>query len=509
MSGKNFVEVMDTTLRDGEQTQGVAFSPEEKLSIAKVLLKDVKVDRIEIANARVSKGELEAVKKMTAWAKEDGLLDRLEVMGFVDGEKSVNWIEESGAKTMNLLTKGSLKHCKQQLRKEPNEHFADIAETVKIAKEKGLKVNVYLEDWSNGMLDSKEYVFDLLEALEKLKIGRVFLADTLGVLSPSKTRKLVKETVEKFPDLVFEFHAHNDYGLAVANTLEAVEAGAKGAHVTVNGLGERTGNAPLDEVVASIKDHTKFKTEVKEKKNYKAGKMVETFSGKRLSENKPISGESVFTQTAGIHADGDKKGDLYASNLMPERFGRQREYALGKLSGKASLEMNLRKLGIELNDEQKKDVLARIVQLGDKKEKITPEDLPYIVADVLQTPEQQKIKIVNCVVSSGKGITPNASFTLEFNGEKISASGVGDGGYDAFMSALKDSVGKLGLELPQLVDYEVRIPPGGKTDALVETTISWGKNGSRFKTIGVDSDQVMAAIKATEKMLNIVARNGK
>ena len=501
---------MDTTLRDGEQTQGVAFQPVEKLSVTRMLLKELKVDRVEVGNARVSEGEMQAVKKIVGWAKKEGFLEKVEVMGFVDGTSSVDWIVEAGAKTMNLLVKGSLKHCSQQLGKTPKEHFEDIAETVNYAKEKGLKVNVYLEDWSSGMEESRQYVFDLCNALKKLGIERIFLADTLGVLSPKKTRQFVKEMVESFPGMKFEFHAHNDYGLAVANSLEAIEAGCVGLHVTVNGLGERAGNAALDEVAATIKDQTSFTTNLNEQGIYKAGKMVETYSGKRMGENKPISGENVFTQTAGIHADGDKKGRLYENKLVPERFGRKREYALGKLSGKASLEMNLKKLGIDLTPEQKKTVLERIVQLGDKKEKITTEDLPFIVADVLGTPQNQKVKIVNCIVSSGKGITPNASFTLKFNGKQVSASGVGDGGYDAFMTALNGAVKEFGLELPQLADYEVRIPPGGKTDALVETTITWERNGTRFKTIGVDSDQVMAALKATEKMLNIIAmKNGK
>jgi D-citramalate synthase len=232
---------------------------------------------------------------------------------------------------------------------------------------------------------------------------------------------------------------------------------------------------------------------------------VEALSGKRISENKPIVGENVFTQTAGVHADGDLKARLYQTSLNAERFGRKTEYALGKLSGKASLELNLQRLGLELSAEQKKSVLQRIVELGDKKEKVTQEDLPFIVADVLDTPENKRLSIEDLVCVSGKNVSPKASFTLRFNGTKIEESSSGDGGYDAFMKALSKACKKIGLELPQLVDYEVRIPPGGKTDALVETTISWQKNSSVFRTIGVDTDQLMAAIKATEKMLNLVA----
>ena len=259
-----------------------------------------------------------------------------------------------------------------------------------------------------------------------------------------------------------------------------------------------------------LNDKTEFDCNIDEKMLSKASKIVEAFSGKRISANKPISGSNVFTQTAGIHADGDKKAGLYESELKPERFGKERQYALGKLSGKASIDQNLEKLGLNLGKEEKKKLLKRIVELGDKKNTVTVEDLPFIVSDLLGTPEKNFYKIVNCKVSSGTDIKPSASFTLESNGKKFSESAVGDGGYNAFMNALAKVSKKAGIKLPALVNYEVKIPPGGKTDALVETIITWESNGKNFSTLGVDSDQVMAAVKATEKMLNSVARkNGK
>ncbi len=503
-----YVEIMDTTLRDGEQTQGVAFSAFEKLSIAKALLEKAGVGRIEVGSARVSAGELEAVRKICKWAKEKNYLDKVEVLGYVDKEESLDWLGKAGCNVLNLLVKGSLKHLQLQLRKDPELHFKEIEEVVDYASEKGVKVNVYLEDWSSGMKDSKEYILQLMNALEKINVGRIMLCDTLGILSPAETREYVEFMVKNFPEQEFDFHGHNDYGLALANSLEAVNAGCRTVHVTVNGLGERAGNTALSEVVVAINDKLKdFKCNADESHITEISRIVERFSGKKVASNKPISGADVFTQTAGIHADGDKKASLYQNPLLPERFGREREYALGKLSGKASLDHNLEELGIDLSREDKKKVLQRIVQLGDKKETITANDLPYIIADVLQTPAEQKLQIKNLVVSSGIGMTPTASFTLKYNGKEFSESSVGDGGYDAFMNALRKVAAKIKLSLPQLADYEVIIPPGGKTDALVETTITWEQNGKRFRTIGVDSDQLMAAVKATEKMLNIVCKN--
>ena len=201
--------------------------------------------------------------------------------------------------------------------------------------------------------------------------------------------------------LHFEFHAHNDYGLAAANALAGVLAGARGVHTSVNGLGERTGNARLAEVVATLHDHSAFRTGVEESRLSALSRLVETFSGKDLSANSPIVGRDAFTQTAGIHADGDMKGDLYASRLAPDRFGRRRRYALGKLSGKASLDHNLKLLGIELPDSDRELVLRRIVELGDKKSNVGPEDLPYIIADVLKSPEEQLVRIDHYRVTVG------------------------------------------------------------------------------------------------------------
>lgn len=501
-----YIEIMDTTLRDGEQTSGVSFSSTEKLTIAQLLLTEVKVDRLEVASARVSDGEFQAVKKITSWAAENGFLDKIEVLTFVDGDTSVKWMLEAGAKVMNLLTKGSLNHLTHQLKKTPEQHFEEIAQVIALAKSEGIKCNVYLEDWSNGMRNSQEYVFQYLDFITQQPIERVLLPDTLGVLTPKESYDFVHAIVQRYPDAHFDFHAHNDYDLSVANVMEAIRAGAKGLHLTVNGMGERAGNAPLASTIAVLNDFfPEIQTSVVEESLYSVSKIVETFSGFGVPVNKPVVGENVFTQTAGIHADGDNKNNLYFNDLMPERFGRKRKYALGKTSGKANIEKNLQELGIKLSQADLKKVTQRIIELGDRKEVVTKEDLPYIISDVIDSNAiEEKVEIINYVLTHSKNLRPSTTLMVKIDGHVFEESAQGDGQYDAFMNALKKIYAKKKVVLPMLTDYFVRIPPGGKTDALCETIITWEHNNKEFKTRGLDSDQTVSAIKATQKMLNLI-----
>jgi (R)-citramalate synthase len=502
------VEIMDTTLRDGEQTQGVSYTPLEKLHVAKLLLKDLKVDRIEVSSARVSTGEFEAVKQITEWASQNNFQRKVEVLGFVDGDLSLNWINEAGGKVINLLCKGSLRHLEKQLRKSPEQHANDIRGIIRKAESRDMQVNIYLEDWSNGMINSEKYVFYMLDSLKNENIERFMLPDTLGILNPDQTYDFCKKIVKKYPSLKFDFHAHNDYDLAVANVFSAVRAGIKGIHTTINGLGERAGNAPLSSVIGVLRDQMDAETGINEFEITKVSRIVETFSGIRIPVNKPVIGENVFTQTSGVHADGDTKDNLYYNNLMPERFGRKRKYALGKQSGKATVRKNLEEFGLFLSPDSINKVTQRVIELGDKKENVTTEDLPFIISDVLGNDRTEyRIFIKNYSLSLSFGLKPHASVQVEIDGKLYQETSSGDGQYDAFMKAIRVIYEGLGKELPLLIDYQVSIPPGGKTDALVETIITWSIKDKEFKTKGLDADQTESAIKATEKMMNIVYNN--
>ena len=502
MNTGDHVQLMDTTLRDGEQTRDVSFSTSEKISIAGALLGSLGVDRIEVASAAVSAGEKEAVTRIAEWASSEGCLDRVEILGFVDERRSADWIVSTGGCVMNLLTKGSERHCRMQLRKTLEQHLGDIRRTVECAREQDLRVNVYLEDWSNGYRDSRDYVYALVEGLSGTDISHIMLPDTLGVMMPDEVHSSLTDMIARFPEQTFDFHPHNDYGLATANSMRAVEAGIRTIHCTVNCLGERAGNVSLAQVAVALRDKMGMTLSIDETKILALSCMVENFSGKRVSDNAPVIGADVFTQTSGIHADGDHKGDLYQTLLSPERFDRRRSYALGKMSGKASLKKNLEELGISLSPRDQAEVLKRVVSLGDSKETITVDDLPFIIADVLERKDFRHIELLACSFTSGMDQESTASIRVRVNDDVHEASGVGNGGFDAFIDAIRKVV-PTGLEFPELVDYGLRIPRGGSTSALTEVLITWRDGPRSMRTRGVNANQVLAGVGATIRMLNM------
>ena len=346
-------------------------------------------------------------------------------------------------------------------------------------------------------------MFGLLEGTKDLGIADFMLPDTLGVMMPDEVYAALSDMIARFPSLEFDFHPHNDYGLATANVMAAVKAGVNTIHCTVNCLGERAGNASIAEVAVVLKDKLGMSLSIDETRIGLLSRMVENFSGKWVSANAPIVGADVFTQTAGIHADGDSKGGLYITALRPERFARKRVYALGKMSGKASLANNLEELGLSLSAEDQRKVLLRIVELGDSKEVVTADDLPFIIADVLESRDYRYIEMLNCYINSGLDVESTASVRVRINDKEYSGSGSGNGGFAAFMDAMARILKARKFKMPDLLDYEVHIPRGGNTSALTECIITWSGEMRDLKTRGVDSNQVLAAVKATLRMINI------
>ncbi len=492
------MEVMDTTLRDGEQTPGVNYTPEEKLIIAEALLRSG-IDAIEVASVAVSDGEAEAVQRITKWAGSHGFSGMIEILGFVDEKRSVDWIRENGGQVLNLLTKGSEHHCRVQLKKTLEQHLNDIERTVCYAAKNNVTVNVYLEDWSQGMRNSRQYVMALTAGIGKLPVKRVMLADTLGVLAPDEAAEYVRIMHEAFPGTQFDFHAHNDYGLAVANSLFAVRSGAGRVHGTMNGLGERAGNTNLATLVVTARDLYGFESNVNEKALGMLSDLVAGISGIDPAANAPVVGRLSAIQGCGVHADGDKKGKLYQNRLDPTRFGRKRGYDLGKTAGLASIEQNCRELGIEITPEQQRALLAKVKELGDQKVTVTQADIILLLHEIFSTREGG-VELVDYQFTMRKGATPAVILQLKRGDETLAARGEGDGQYDAFITALRSVYSGL----PELVDYRIGISRKGTSGALTEATITWKSDGRMFTTRAVDSDQLVAAMKATMRMLNYV-----
>ena len=344
--GSDLLMIMDTTLRDGEQTSGVSFSDVEKLGMARILLEDVKVDRIEVASARVSEGEFRGAVKILDWAASRGYLDRVEILGFVDGDVSLDWIRRAGGRVINLLCKGSYRHVTEQLRKTPEQHLADIGQVIGRAREMGIRVNIYLEDWSNGMRNSREYVHRMMAGLRDEGVSRIMLPDTLGILNPDEVYLFCREMLECYPGVDFDFHPHNDYDLAAGNVFMALKAGIRCVHTTVNGLGERAGNVPLASVIATATDHLKLRSNVNEQMLNRVSRVVESFSGVRIPANKPLIGEFVFTSAAGSMPTGTPKTIFTTTNCSRSGLAGFANMPWGRLPGKPTLRKTLKTLAL-------------------------------------------------------------------------------------------------------------------------------------------------------------------
>lgn len=354
------IQILDTTLRDGEQSPGICFSADQRLTLAQKLLCDLNVDRVEIGYALSNEEDQRAFKQISKWAEEHGYEDRIEILTFVDNKRSIDWLTDVRCKTLGLLCKSSVEHCQMQLGKTPEEHISDIRKTLDYIFTKNKYINIFLEDWSRGFENNPVYIDQLMNSLKEYPVGRFYLCDTLGVLHPKNTRDFCAKMVEKYAECSFEFHAHNDYGLALSNSLSAIEAGVEGLHATVNGLGERAGNTPLEQILVVLKDFTDFNIKANETALYEISNLVQDYTSKPISPNRPIVGEDVFTHTSGIHVDGQIKGNLYSSQLKPQRFNREYQYDLGKLSGSSNVEFHLQKMGLNLKKSDIEKILTEL-----------------------------------------------------------------------------------------------------------------------------------------------------
>ena len=487
------VEIMDTTLRDGEQTSGVSFSTAEKMTITRLLLYELHVPRIEVASARVSDGELDTVGKICAWASGIGRLEAIEVLGFLDGGQSVDWITRAGGRVINLLAKGSERHCRLQLGQTPARHFERVAAEVNRATAAGLKVNLYLEDWSNGMKQSRDYVFAMMDALRHLPVERFMLPDTLGVLNPYDTLSYVHDMVKRYPGVRFDFHAHNDYDLATANVFAAVKGGARGVHCTVNGLGERAGNTALEEVVMAIKCHNNldFETGIDSRQIIATSKLVSNLMRMPVQPNKAIVGRNAFAHSSGIHQDGVLKSRETYEIIDPEDVGvDQSSIVLTARSGRAALKHHLAEIGYTPENDELDEIYQKFLDLADKKKMVTTRDLEVLVGTAA-TRRRMSIQLTGLQVVCGKSSIPTATVQISFDGDTFTETACGNGPVDAAITAVKN----ITKRRVHIEEYLVQAITRGSDD-LGKVHIQISHKGKMYHGFGANTDIVTASVES-------------
>ncbi|MEM2929188.1 MAG: 2-isopropylmalate synthase [Nitrososphaerota archaeon] len=487
---------LDTTLRDGEQTPGVSLTPENKLKIASKL-EEIGIDFIEAGFAAASRGEFKALKLIS----EQGF--KAEIYSFSRCVKSdIDSAADSSVDGITLTMPTSDLHLNYKLNK--NRHFVieNIENCIDYAKGRGLIIEFLAEDGSRSDLNFLEIVF--MKAAE-CKADRVCLCDTVGILTPEKTIEII-ERLTKSLRVPLAIHCHNDFGMAVANSIIALKHGAQEVHVTINGLGERAGNAALEEIVANLEILYGYKTNIKTNLIYETSKLVSQLTGIYVQPNKAIVGENAFAHESGIHTHGVIKNPLTYEPIPPEFVGASRRIIVGKHAGSHGLKESLKNIGFDVSDEQLSEILKRVKDLGDKGKKVTDADLQVITETVLGMPKIRPIKLKEVIVVTGNNITSTAFVKLKFYGKTISGAATGVGPVDAAINAIKKLI--LDAELIKLEEYHVSSITGG-TDAIVEVIVKLRRNGKVVTSRGARENIVIASVEAILSGMNLLLANYK
>lgn len=488
--------MLDTTLRDGDQTPHVHFKPEDKLLIARKL-DELGVDVVEAGTAVASEGERKAVKAIAGEGLNAKVFSFSRVL-----KQDLDAALECNVDGVHLVFPSSDLHIKTKLKKDSRQEAVPIIlEALDYAKNHGLAVELSAEDGSRA---SKEFLAEVFSKARKA--DRVCVCDTVGVLTPEKTSELFSFLVKKVKKPL-AFHGHNDLGLATANTLAAVYAGASEFHATLNGLGERAGNAALEEVCTALKLFYGVNT-VELKKLYEASQLVSALSNLPVASNKPVVGENAFVHESGIHVDGILKDPETYEGLTPGLVGRERKIVLGKMSGRKSVEFKLREFGIQVDRGELEKIFSEVKSFGDKGKACSDADLIAIANQVHANGKVvEKVKVEDLRCTTGSNVTPSAVVRLRVleNGVErvVGGRGKGDGPVDAAVKAVENALGLRGKRDVRLEEYHVDAVTGG-TEALVRVNVVMKRGGKRISSAAVGSDIVMASVDAILKALNVL-----
>ena len=480
------VRIFDTTLRDGEQTPGVALTPEEKVIVARQLDK-LGVDAVEAGSPITSRGELESARLIV----KEGL--KVEVYGLARVVKDdVDAIVDSDLKYVHLFIATSDLHLKHKLRMTREEAVTRSLEMIDYAKSHGLLVEFSAEDATRTDVD---FLKSFYKAVSDAGVIRINIPDTVGIMIPSKMCQLVEEvrSVVKVPISV---HCHDDFGAAVANSLAGVEAGANQVHVTVNGLGERAGNAALEEVVTSLHLLYGKTTNIRTDLIYQTSQLVSKLTRVPVQPNKAVVGENAFTHVSGIHTHGVVSMPLTYEPIPPEFAGRTRKIVSGKHSGKHGVKAQLEEWGLHPTDDQVKEIANRVREVGEKGKVVTDVDLMEITKSVtgdLFEEEEKIIELSELAVMTGTKMTPTASVRVTLNGKDYSSAETGVGPVDAAMRAIQKITKELNVSLKE---YRLEALTGG-SDAVAEVIIKVeDKEGNMVSARAAREDIVKASVEA-------------
>lgn len=482
----DYVKIFDTTLRDGEQTPGVSLTPEEKLEIARQIDK-LGVDTIEAGFPITSKGEVEAIKRI---AKE-GL--RAEICGLARVEKEdIDAAVNCNVECVHVFIATSDIHLKYKLKLTRKEVLQKVIEGVEHAKSYGVQVEFSAEDATRT---NTEYLEQVYKAAEEAGADRINIPDTVSIMTPSKIFQLVSE-IRRSVRLPISVHCHDDFGMAVANTIAGIDAGAIRAHVTVNGLGERAGNAALEEVVMILHSLYGKKTKINTRLIYETSRLVSSLSGIVVQPNKAIIGENAFGHESGIHAHGILSMPLTYEPIDPESVGRKRWLSAGKHAGGHGILAKLEEIGWNPTKAQLKQIVVRVKELGDKGKTVTDTDLSAIARSVIgKTSEEKKvIDLIDLSVMTGTRAVPTASVRLTLYGKEYVAAETGVGPVDSAIRAIQKITNNL-MSI-KLKEYRLEAITGG-SDALAEVIVKLEeKDGSVSSARAAGEDVVTASVEA-------------
>jgi D-citramalate synthase len=487
---KRRVLILDTTLRDGEQTPGIALSPEQKQEVAQAL-DSLGVDIIEAGSAITSEGERKALKLIS------GLGLKAEICSFARGlREDIDAARRCDVDSVHLVIPSSDIHIRRRLGKTRKQIKRMALEAVEYALDCGLVVEFSAEDASRANL---AFLKELVEGAVELGVHRVCLCDTVGILTPKRARNFYSEFAEllKIPVAA---HCHNDFGMATANTLAAVEGGASEVHVTVNGLGERGGNAALEEVGTALKHLYNCRTGLKLKKLRSVSKLVERITGFPIPPTKPLVGENAFAHEAGIHTHGVLRYPATYEPIAPEEVGQQRRLVFGKHVGSYAIASELKRMGFKPTRKHIREIFEQVKRLGDQGKRVTDAELRAIIDTVMGRKFEELVKLEELTVVSGNRITPTSSVRVRYGDREVVDSGTGVGPVDAAMNAIRKVVEE--ISNIRLLEYHVDAISGG-TDAVVDVVVKL-TDGKRIVTArGLSGDIIMASVQA---MLNGVNR---